>query len=579
MKKLTAVLLSLVMTLALSVPAFAADSSGAVTPTPPGWMPAEHYLVFPGDEAYRPENWTKILEMRADAASGGLLNRENRKDPDGSPAMRYEAGLVCLKYAENAGGAATAEGRSAFYQAGRAFSLASSKRYELNGKQHDRLSYMLQVWCQRCYALYGSFNGNTPRQAAILYECLTALGMTMDDFYNAPYVTAVTPENRALLAQYVEDARQQAARVKLHLDGKSIIGSDDVPPEIKNGRTMVPIRALAERLGADVGWDQAAQQVTLTRAGVTIVMTVNSKTAYVNGKAVEMDVAPYITEGRTLIPARYMAEFFGQKVDWDNDDRRVDVTEDRSAVGDSNLEAWALPMGAMLANINSGDYTLFGTHPRTQRLYLDSNDAIVNPDAEIVLAYLEARETLSRGWDIHNREELICTVCSMTLHGHNDSFFEAVEVGNALTPAQYNKIISNGGVDAYMFPYTRQLSEKWGGRGILCWDLFRMSNLVQWGYIAGYITYPEALALLEPAATLLSENFSSWDEAYENYLDGYNWWARNDVLNKDVWDTLRGRTYRQMSDSNIFDDSLFQTGVIPVPGVTADQLLQSVLAD
>ena len=577
MRKLLALVLSMVMAASLTVPAFAASSPEAVPPTPPDWMPAEHYLVFPGDEAYRPENWAKILEMRADAANGGLLTEENRHDPDGSPAMRYETGLVRLKYAENAGGAATQEGRSAFSYAGRAFSLASSKRYELNGKQHDTLSYQLQVWCQRCYALRSSFNGNTPGQAAILYQALTALGMTMDDFYNAPYVPAVTPEDRALLAQYVEDARQKAARVKLYLDGKSIINDNDVPPEIRDGRTMIPIRTLAERLGADVGWEQATRQVTLKRAGVTIVMTVDSKTAYVNGKAVEMDVAPYIVDGRTLIPARYVAEFFGQKVGWDNAQRRVDVTEDKSAAGSSNLEAWALPMGAMLADLNGGDYTLFGVYGRTELLYLDPNNAIVNPDAEIGLACLNVRNSLARGWEIHSREDLIVTVCSMTFHGHNDSFFEAVEVGNALTPAQYNEIISRGGVDAYMFPYTKQLSEKWGDRGILCWDLFRMANLVQWGYTAGYVTYPEALALLEPAATLLKENFSSWDEAYENYLDGYNWWDRNDVLDRDIWDTPRGRIYQRMADSEIFDDALFQAGITPVPGITAEQLLQEVL--
>ena len=130
-----------------------------------------------------------------------------------------------------------------------------------------------------------------------------------------------------------------------------------------------------------------------------------------------------------------------------------------------------------------------------------------------------------------------------------------------------------------MFPYTKQLGEKWGDRGILCWDLFRMSSLIQWGYVAGYVTYPEALALLEPAATLLRENFSSWEEAYENYLEGYNWWARNDVLDKDIWETNRGSTYKMIAaDKNypILDDTLFETGVIPVPGVTAEQLLQEV---
>ena len=109
----------------------------------------------------------------------------------------------------------------------------------------------------------------------------------------------------------------RASRITINVDGRMLIIPDGVSPEIKDGRTMVPIRAVSEALGADVGWDQTTKQVTLERAGVTIVMTVDSKTAYVNGEPVEMDVAPYITNGRTLIPARYVAEFFGQKVDWD----------------------------------------------------------------------------------------------------------------------------------------------------------------------------------------------------------------------------------------------------------------------
>ena len=363
----------------------------------------------------------------------------------------------------------------------------------------------------------------------------------------------------AMAATLAVPAFAASTPVVLWLDEQPITGANEVPPEIRGGRTMIPIRVLAERLGADVGWDQAARQVTLERAGVTILMTVGSKTAYINGKAVEMDVAPYITGGRTLIPARYVAEFFGQKVDWDGETRRVYVTEDKSAVGDSNLEAWALPMGAMLSYLNQGEINVFGLYKRSWKTPLPTVGGIAPPgggDYEMVSPYERCRLTLSQSWDIDSREELIYTVCAMTVAGHNVEFLEEA---------------AQAGTDAT----TRRISARWGDRGILCWDLFRMSNLVQWGYVAGYITYPEALALLEPAATLLCENFSSWDEAYENYLDGYIWWSGIDA--KDAWDTGRGVNYKSMSKSSIFNDALFQTGVIPVPGVTAEGLLQSVL--
>ena len=367
-----------------------------------------------------------------------------------------------------------------------------------------------------------------------------------------------------------------ASRITINLDGRMLIIPDGVSPEIKDGRTMVPIRAVSEALGADVGWDQATKQVTLKRAGVTILMTVDSKTAYVNGKAVEMDVAPYITSGRTLIPARYVAEFFGQKVDWDGATSTVSITEDKSAVGESNLERWAIPMGAIQQGMNEGSHRWFA-------YYRGSTVAAYSPNggfgSKEVLPSVRCRDMLSYGWDINSREELIATVCYMTLHGHNEDFLEDVAYIKTLTPAEYGQYLNSDGVDSYMFPYTKQLGEKWGDRGILCWDLFRMSSLVQWGYVAGYVTYPEALALLEPAATLLRENFSSWEEAYENYLEGYNWWARNDVLDKDIWETNRGSTYKMIAADKsypILDDTLFQTGVIPVPGVTAEQLLKEV---
>ena len=175
------------------------------------------------------------------------------------------------------------------------------------------------------------------------------------------------------------------------------------------------------------------------------------------------------------------------------------------------------------------------------------------------------------------------TVISRLAHGHNDSFQEAAGLVNGLSASGYQELLNESGeVDRYMWPQTKALSEKWGDRGILCWDLFRMSNLVQWGYEAGYLTYPEALALLEPAAVRLKEAFSSWDEAYENYLDGYNWWARNDMTGQSVWETSRGKRYLLLKESEatsaLFDDALFSCAVLPVPGLSAASLSAALSA-
>ena len=134
------------------------------------------------------------------------------------------------------------------------------------------------------------------------------------------------------------------------------------------------------------------------------------------------------------------------------------------------------------------------------------------------------------------------------------------------------------GDDAWRF--TRTLYDKWGDRGVLCWDLFRVSRLAQQGYIAGYVTYAEALALVEPAVRLLQENFSSWREAYENDLDGYNWWRREDATGEDPWDFGVGFSYTNMMNDEkyaaLLDDDMFSREVIPVPNLTIEDLLAEI---
>ena len=91
-------------------------------------------------------------------------------------------------------------------------------------------------------------------------------------------------------------------------------GTIDAAPMIQNDRTYVPFRALAEAFGAEVAYDEATQAVTAELNGVTVVMTIGSATYTVNGAEKTMDVAPFITGSRTMIPVRFAAEAFGIKV-------------------------------------------------------------------------------------------------------------------------------------------------------------------------------------------------------------------------------------------------------------------------
>ncbi len=91
----------------------------------------------------------------------------------------------------------------------------------------------------------------------------------------------------------------------------------DVAPYIKGDRTYVPMRYLGEILGAEVVWDDAARKVTLNKDEITVEFTIGSTTYTVNGEAKNADVAPEISNDRTMLPARFVAEAFGAVVGWD----------------------------------------------------------------------------------------------------------------------------------------------------------------------------------------------------------------------------------------------------------------------
>lgn len=114
-----------------------------------------------------------------------------------------------------------------------------------------------------------------------------------------------------------------ASDVKVSLDGEYL--AFDVPPQIINGRTMVPLRTIFEALGAEVEWDGNARTVSASKSNKFIVCTEGSTTMYVNDEAFSMDVAPTIIDGRTLVPARFVAQALDCKVDWDGTTRTVKI--------------------------------------------------------------------------------------------------------------------------------------------------------------------------------------------------------------------------------------------------------------
>ena len=98
-------------------------------------------------------------------------------------------------------------------------------------------------------------------------------------------------------------------------------------PLIVNERTLVPIRAVIEAFGGTVGWDGATRSAILEMNGDTVRLVLDSTTAYLNGEAKTLDVAPVAINERTMLPIRFVAESFGLGVAWDGQTRTVTVLQ------------------------------------------------------------------------------------------------------------------------------------------------------------------------------------------------------------------------------------------------------------
>ncbi len=103
----------------------------------------------------------------------------------------------------------------------------------------------------------------------------------------------------------------------------SYIEFPDVVPQIIDGRTLVPIRAISEEMGADVGYEHETRTVTIVDGDNEIVLKIGDTTAYVNGEVYELDVPANVIEGRTMVPIRFVSEAMGAVVDWDGETKTV----------------------------------------------------------------------------------------------------------------------------------------------------------------------------------------------------------------------------------------------------------------
>lgn len=230
----------------------------------------------------------------------------------------------------------------------------------------------------------------------------------------------------------------------------------------------------------------------------------------------------------------------------------------------SNLGLWTRAMGSVLIEINEGDPYVFGGYEKTEN----------NKKA--------AAQILASSWNINNRNELLQQIQLLLKTGDRLAYRKEAKEMKAMSRKKLKTAMKQLSGELLIHYQTVQYHlETWGQKGLLAWDMCRISHLVQWGYIADYLSLEEAQAMIEPAAKKLKSNFKSWDEVQNNWLDGYCLFAsidrkasHTDYTNrKALYETLKKE---QTPEKLLFDDSLFEKEIIRIEGVSYKTILKEI---
>lgn len=133
-----------------------------------------------------------------------------------------------------------------------------------------------------------------------------------------------TPKPVVIFKDYsrLNDFLKPAYDIKVTVNDNELVFADQ-EPVIINDRTLVPVRAIFEAIGADVSWLSASQKVVANTADTNVTMQIGNNDYFVNGVKKYLDVPPMLLNDRTMVPARAAAESFGCLVDWDDSTKTV----------------------------------------------------------------------------------------------------------------------------------------------------------------------------------------------------------------------------------------------------------------
>lgn len=217
-----------------------------------------------------------------------------------------------------------------------------------------------------------------------------------------------------------------AKEVKIEIDGKEMVPKD-MPAVIINGRTMLPMRQIAQELGCEVNWNEAAKQIYVMRGSDIIVFAVDSKIGYENGQEFTMDVPATIVNDRTMLPVRALADALHLNIKWDDPSRTVSiqsgdtVVKDEPTAPESGQTTAGTLTGIQTPSAKDADqiFTIQADGPmgRYEKTFVD--------DQKIVLDFYGAKSSLPSEITKTN-SDIVTGIRTATHENNGDSFTRVV---------------------------------------------------------------------------------------------------------------------------------------------------------
>ncbi len=205
--------------------------------------------------------------------------------------------------------------------------------------------------------------------------------------------------------------------------------SFDQPPIMQNDRVLVPLRAIFEALDATVEWDEQTQTITSYKGNTIVVMQIGNASYTVNEADKSLDVSPQIINGRTLVPVRAIAESFNCEVNWDDSTQTVVIESDvkiKIERKDSIIATACNSPGISVA----WPEIIESTNPESMHKINEQTKATIDAETENIKPFIEQNFGYHLDYGIPNIKNNLLTILYtsyITMDGES-SVFEFVEV-------------------------------------------------------------------------------------------------------------------------------------------------------